>query len=193
MRRGRRSRIGLIGVQRLAVGKGDDYNRTVGVDGRLGLSDAFTVDLWGGKTETPNRGNDDLAFSALATYQTRDWNNTVRFLQTGSDFNPEVGFLNRLGGYRYLESSVIRLVRRPSWTRVRQWNPHTTFRGYFGLDGYYQSGQIHIDMTEVTFNSGGRFGPELNVYHEGLQQPFQIAHSELLSAMLRPLLPRRLP
>jgi hypothetical protein len=58
---------------------------------------------------------------------------------------------------------------------VRQWNPHTNFRGYFGLDGYYQNGQIHIDATEVEFNSGARFGPEFNVYHEGLQQPFQIS------------------
>ncbi|MEO6446367.1 MAG: DUF5916 domain-containing protein [Gemmatimonadaceae bacterium] len=172
---GRRSRVGMIGVQRLAVGDADNHNRTFGVDGRVGLSDAFTVDLWGGKTETPNRGNDDLAYSGLATYQTRDWNNTVRFLQAGRDFNPEVGFLNRQGGYRYTEASVMRLVRRPSWTRVRQWNPHASFRGYFGLDDFYQSGQIHIDMTEVTFANGGRFGPEVNVYHEGLQVPFRIA------------------
>ena len=179
---GRRSRVGLIGVQRQSVGHSDDYNRTFGVDGRLGVSDAFTVDVWGGKTETPNRGSDNLAYSALATYQTRDWSNTVRVLQAGSDFNPEVGFLNRLGGYRYLETTAMRLVRRPTWTRVRQWNPHTSFRGFFGLDNFYQSGQVHVDLTEVTFNNGGRFGPEVNVFHEGLQRPFRIAPKVTLPA-----------
>jgi hypothetical protein len=43
------------------------------------------------------------------------------------------------------------------------------------MDGYYQNGAIHVDVTEVEFNSGARFGPELNITHEGLQVPFQIA------------------
>ncbi|MCC7054548.1 MAG: carbohydrate binding family 9 domain-containing protein [Gemmatimonadaceae bacterium] len=180
---GRRSRVGVIGVQRMGLGDADgDHNRTFGIDGRLGLSDAVTFDAWGGKTLTPGRGHDDLAFSTLATYSTRDWNNSVRYLQTGRDFNPEVGFLNRAGGYRFIETTVLRNVRNPSWTHVRQWNPHTSVRGYYGLDGFLQSGQVHIDMTEVTFNNGGRVGPEVNIYREGLQQPFEIAPGVVLPA-----------
>ncbi len=181
---GRRSRLGLIGVQRLGLGNAPstDHNRTYGVDGRLGLSDAVTVDAWAGKTETPGRGSDDIAFSSLASYTTRDWSNSVRVLQAGKDFNPEVGFLNRTGGYRYLESTVMRLIRNPAWTNVRQWNPHMSYRGYYGLDNYFQSGQVHIDLTEVTFNNGGRFGPEVNWYHEGLQRPFTIAPGVTLPA-----------
>jgi len=173
---GRRSRLGVIGVQRMAIGGASaDHNRTFGIDGRIGVSDAFTFDWWGARTETPSRGRDDAAFSGLATYSTRDWSNTVRFVQAGRDFNPEAGFLNRLGGYRYVESTIMRYVRDSSWTNIRYWNPHVSYRGYYGLDGYYQSGQIHIDMTDVTTNGGGHFGPELNVFHEGLQQPFTIA------------------
>ena len=173
---GRRSRVGVIGVQRMGLGdNADDHNRTYGVDGRLGVNDAFTLDWWGGRTESPTLHRDDAAYSALASYTTREWSNTARIVQAGRDFNPEVGFLNRAGGYRYVELALMRLVRNDAWTHVRQWNPHTSFRGYYGLDGYYQSGQIHVDMTEFTFNDGGRFGPELNFYHEGLQQPFTIA------------------
>ena len=180
---GRRSRIGLIGVQRLGLGDvGPDHNRTYGVDGRIGVNDAVTVDWWGGKTQSPGRGNDDLAFSSLASYTTRDWSNSARVVQAGRDFNPEVGFLNRSGGYRYVETTVMRLVRRPQWTHVRQWNPHMSYRGYYGLDNFFQSGQLHIDVTEVTFNNGGRFGPEVNVYHEGLQKPFTIAPGVTLPA-----------
>ena len=180
---GRRSRVGLIGVQRLGLGdSGPDHNRTYGVDGRLGLSDAVTVDWWGGKTQTPGKGRDDLGFSTFAGYTTRDWSNSLRIVQVGRDFNPEVGFLNRAGGYRYLEGIAMRLVRRPTWTNVRQWNPHVSYRGYYGLDNYFQSGQVHFDLTEVTFNNGGRFGPEVNWYHEGLQAPFTIARGVTLPA-----------
>ena len=172
----KRSRIGAIAVQRMGLGDATgDHNRTYGIDGRVGVSDAFTVDWWGGRTESPKRGHDDAGYSVLASYSTRDWNNSARFLQTGHDFSPEVGFLNRRGGFRFAESTIMRYVRNSSWTHVRYWNPHVSFRGYYGLDGFFQSGQLHVDLTDVTLNSGAHFGPELNVYHEGLQQPFTIA------------------
>lgn len=171
-----RSRIGVIGVQRMRTGNGDDYNRVFGTDGRLGLGQAWTFDWWGAKSETPGRSGSELAYSSRLEYKTRDWNNTVRILEVGSGFNPEVGFLNRPAGFRFYEVSGMRLVRSSKWTRVRQWNPHANFRGYFGMtDNFYQSGQIHVDMTEAEFNSGARFGPELNIFHEGLQAPFDIA------------------
>ena len=179
---GRRSRIGVIGVQRMATGDAGDLNRTYGVDGRVGLADAWTMDWWGSKTETPGRSGDDLAWSARAAYLTSNWSNSARFMQVGADYNPEVGFLNRTAGYRFTEVQSMRLVRRDSWKHVRQWNPHVTWREYYGLDGFHQSGQWHLDFTEMEFNTGGRFGPELNIFHEGLQRPFTIARGITLPA-----------
>ena len=54
------------------------------------------------------------------------------------------------------------------------------YRGYYGLDGYWQEGRIHIDVTEVELANGGRLGPEVNVEHQGLQQPFAIANNVTL-------------
>ena len=188
---GRRSRIGIIGVQRMAVGTRlapagaslpDDVNRTLGVDGRLGLGDAWTIDAWSAMTETPKRNGDDFAGSVRAVYLTHDWNSSVRLIRVGADFNPEVGFLNRTPGYSLTEVQIMRMVRNPSWKHVREWNPHITVREYYGLDGFHQSGQWHLDFTEVAFQSGGRFGPEVNLYHEGLQKPFTIAPGVTLPA-----------
>ena len=176
----RRSRVGALAVQRMATDSSGDHNRTYALDGRIGVGDAWTLDWWGAKTETPRRTGDDLGASARLGYQTADWSNSVRYLQVGEDFNPEVGFLNRRDGYRFYELAVMRLVRNPSWRHVRVWNPHANYRGYFGLDGVYQSGQIHIDFTEVEGNSAGRFGPELNIYHETLQHSFAISRSVTL-------------
>lgn len=170
-----RSRLGAIAVQRLATNDSDDRNRSYGIDGRIGIADAWTVDWWGAKTETPALSGDDLGYSVRAGYQTGDWSNSVRFVQVGEDFNPEVGFLNRLGGYRFYDVGFMRIVRKPSLKWLKQWSPHVNYRAYYGLDGFYQSGQIHVDLTELDFADGGRFGPELNFYHEGLQQPFAIA------------------
>jgi hypothetical protein len=175
-----RSRVGLIAVQRLASGNSDDVNRTYGADGRIGVGEAWTFDWWGAKTQTPERSGNDFAYNGRAAYQTDRWSNSLRYTEVGEDFNPEVGFLNRLGGYRFYEASVMRLVRDPDLKWLKQWNPHFTYRGYYNLDGYYSSGQMHIDLTEVEFAGGGRFGPELNIYHEGLQQPFEIASGRVL-------------
>jgi hypothetical protein len=179
---GRRSRVGAIGVQRLARDTSGDHNRTVGLDGRLGIGDDWTVDWWGARTETPGRGNDDLGFSTRVAYETDRWNNNVRYVQLGSDFSPELGFLNRAGGYRYYETMIQRQVRPRTRSWLRTWNPHVTYRGYFLLDGFRQSEWFHFDMTEVQLASGARFGPDANSYREGLQEPFEIAPGVSLPA-----------
>ncbi|MFN8582829.1 MAG: DUF5916 domain-containing protein [Gemmatimonadaceae bacterium] len=176
----RRSRVGVLAVQRMSTDSSGDHNRTYAADGRIGVGDAWTVDWWGAKTETPGLTGNDLAGSVRLGYQTSKWNNGMRYVEVGSDFNPEVGFLNRTGGYVYYEPSLMRIVKNPKWKHVRTWNPHVNWRGYYDRQGYYQSGQVHIDLTEVEGNNGGRFGPEVNVYHEGLQSPFEIAPGVIL-------------
>jgi hypothetical protein len=177
-----RSRVGVIAVQRMATHESRDRNRTYGVDGRIGIGDAWTIDWWGAKTQTPGLTGNDFGYSARANYQTLAWNNTVRFVQVGDEFRPDVGFLNRAGGYRYYDVGFMRIVLKPEWTWLKQWNPHANYRAYYGLDGYYQSGQVHIDLTEIELANGGRFGPEFNIHHEGLQQPFAIARNVTLPA-----------
>jgi hypothetical protein len=171
---GRRSRIGAIGVGRIATSDGGDHNWTAGVDGRIGIGDPVTIDWWLAATETPRLSSgSNLGYSARLGYQTREWNNSVRFMSVGEDFNPEVGFLSRQD-YRYLEASVMRYVPIPAWEWLRYALPHVTYRGSFGLDGVYESGYLHID-PELEFANGGRVGPELNIQHETLREPFEIS------------------
>jgi hypothetical protein len=181
---GTRSRVGLIGVQRLAIDGGDASNRngTYGVDARLGVGEAWTFDAWSAKTATPQLLGDDYGFSGRANYATASWSNTARVVRVGTAFNPEVGFLNRAGGYEFYELALMRIVRDADLKWLKQWNPHTSYRGYYRPDGYWQSGQVHIDLTELEFAKGGRFGPEVNVFHEGLANPFAIASNVTLPA-----------
>src|SRR6266571_7463077 len=52
-----RSRIGVIAIQRTATAKSGDWNRVTGVDGRIGIHDAWTIDWWGAASATPGRSS----------------------------------------------------------------------------------------------------------------------------------------
>jgi len=176
-----RSRLGIMAVQRQSTADGADHNRTFAIDGRVGLGQRWTSDLWAARTATPGRTGDANAYSARLAYQTNVWNHSVRAAQVGEDFNPEVGFLSRPAGYRAYDVSAMRLVRKPEWAWFRQWNPHVNYRGVFGArDDFYQTGYFHIDLTEIELANSTRFGPEYNISREGLQQPFTIAPGVVL-------------
>ena len=177
-----RSRFGVIGVQRTSLDSSASRNGTYGADARVGVGDAWTLDMWGARTVTPRAGGDEYGFSARANYATAAWNNTARIVRVGESFNPEVGFLNRTGGYEYYELAFMRLVRNPALAWLKQWNPHASYRGYYQPDGSWSSGQAHVDLTEMEFANGGRFGPELNLFHEGLEAPFEISTGVVLPA-----------
>src|SRR5216117_4082120 len=83
-----RSRIGVIAIQRTATAKSGDWNRVTGVDGRIGIHDALTIDWWGAASAAPGRDRDASAFSARLAYQTGSWNNLARIIQVGRDFDP---------------------------------------------------------------------------------------------------------
>lgn len=177
---GKRSRVGVIGVQRMATGNTDDWNRVLGVDGRLGVADAWTFDWWAAHSSEPGPDGDPAAFSARLGYDTPHWMNVLRFIQVGSDFNPEVGFLNRTGGYRYYEAGLFWKHRVPSVPWVKEWIPHLNYRGYYRPNGFWQEGRLHIDMGQVDLANGGTVGPEVNIEHQGLEVPFAIASTVTL-------------
>jgi hypothetical protein len=162
-------------VQRMATAQTGDWNRVFGVDGRVGIGDPWTVDWWGAASSEPGPDGDEAAYSARLGYETQRWSNVARFIQVGSGFDPEVGFLNRGGGYRYYELGLMWKQRFPGVPWLKEWLPHASYRGYNALDGFWQEGRLHLDLTEFDLANGGRFGPEVNVEHQGLEQPFAIA------------------
>ncbi|PYP14243.1 MAG: hypothetical protein DMD54_14505 [Gemmatimonadetes bacterium] len=178
-----RSRIGAIAVQRMATGQSGDWNRVLGVDGRIGIHDAWTIDWWGAGSADPGPADRDIAaYSGRVGYETQHWSNVARLIHVGSDFNPEVGFLNRGGGYDYYEAGVMWKKRFPSIPWIKEWIPHVNYRGYYDLNGFWQEGRIHIDVTEFDLANGGRIGPEMNIEHQGLTKPFAIDSNVTLPA-----------
>ncbi|WP_353265351.1 DUF5916 domain-containing protein, partial [Gemmatimonas sp.] len=75
---GARSRLGVMAVQRLSTEDAGNVNRTFALDGRLGLGQKWTTDVWAAKTSTPGRTGDDMAYSARAAFATNVFNANAR-------------------------------------------------------------------------------------------------------------------
>jgi hypothetical protein len=71
---GARSRLGVMAVQRLSTEDAGNVNRTFAIDGRLGLGQKWTTDVWAAKTSTPGRTGDDMGYSLRAAFATNVFN-----------------------------------------------------------------------------------------------------------------------
>ena len=175
----RRSRIGAIAVSRLNTDSTGDYNVTFGADGRLGVSDALTLDGFAARSETPGEDRPALSWYLGASYSTRQWEMGAAVRQVDQGFNPEVGFLER-PAFRFYSLRVLRHLRTPRLSWFRETRPHISFRQYDDPDGHPQSRLIHID-SHMLFANGAFFEfPGLNFVREGFRTPFTIAPGVVL-------------
>jgi hypothetical protein len=169
-----RSSLGALFVNRIGTGSSageDNWNRTWGVDGKLGLGRYFTLTSYAARTETPNRSGREHAFSGRAEYQRSGGRIWLGYTEVGEEFNPEVGFLRR-DAYRNLDTGWFLNLRNDiSW--LRELRPHITYQGYWDFDGFKETENIHFD-SHVDFENGTYFSPAVNRTVEGLKVPFEI-------------------
>ncbi len=178
-----RSRIGGIFVSRLNTNSTSDYNLTYGVDGRLGIGQDLTFDGWAGLTTTPlPSGTPDLregfnhgeyGYAGTGNFRSRDLEMSAGYRQIGSEFNPEVGFVNR-SAYRYGSGRVLYHLRTDGVDWFREFRPHISGNAFWSLRGFNESYYVHID-SHFAFESGAEIHlPGWNLTGEGLVAPFQI-------------------
>jgi hypothetical protein len=170
-----RSAVGALFVNRQAtghLGADDDWNRTFGLDGRLGIARYGQVAGFVARTSTPGRDRDDHAFQLGAQWDSPGWWVFGKYSEVGEGFNPEVGFLRRQG-YRKPEFLVFRRRRMNGWMGLHEIRPHVSYSGYFKPDGFHESGFLHMD-NHFEWKSGFEFHTGVNVTKEGLRAPFEI-------------------
>ena len=124
-----RSGIGAMFVNRTATGdlsRSDDWNRTFGVDARVGVGEHFTMAGFGARTETPGLSGRDFAYNVDSEYDDGTHRAGFEYGRTGEAFNPEVGFLEKEGGYRRFHVRYHETMRQQKirdWG-FREWQPH---------------------------------------------------------------------
>jgi hypothetical protein len=172
-----RSSLGAIFVSRDATGRQSDLpdnNRTYGIDGRWGIGEYGLVSGFVAKTSTPGLDGKDQSWSLTGDYDSEDWNLSAGYLDVGEHFNPEVGFLNRSGGYRNKSARALRRYR-PQTSRIGllEIRPHVSYNGYWNQDGFQQTGFLHVD-NHLVWKNGYELHTAVNFTTEGLLRPYEI-------------------
>ncbi len=174
---GNRSAIGGIIVNREGDGSHtvraqDDYNRSYGLDGRWSISNALQMSGFVAKTETPGRRGKDHAYKIALDQDTENWANSFAYTQVSEDFNPQVGFLRRRA-YRRGQFRLFRRVRPQDSYGLQELRPHISYSGFWDLDGFYESGFLHVD-NHFEWKNGHEIHTGINFVHEGVKTPFDI-------------------
>jgi hypothetical protein len=170
-----RSSIGAIFTNRQATGDlaGDnEYGRTIGLDGKIGIGMTSVVSGFMAKTETPGVGDGDYAYNFRSQTNRPQWDLNFGYQEVGDGFNPAIGFLSRRG-YRKPDISLMTRFRPKDFINIQELRPHSTFRGFWGLDGFQETGFLHLD-NHWQFRDSTEVHTGMNLTREGVRTPFEI-------------------
>ena len=98
-----RSYIGGIFTNRSATGRNagsNDWGRTFGLDGKWGMSPRLTFSGFAARTETPGTTKRQHAVDTSLSYNASLRRDYIGYTEVADGFNPEMGFIQRVGGYR---------------------------------------------------------------------------------------------
>ena len=170
-----RSSVGGLFVNRLSTGASalsSDYNRTYAVDGRWGIGQNGLVQGFVGRTQTPGYDGRDHAMSLAGTYNSEAWRINSGYQENGEDFNPEVGFLRRSGGFRKYDLGVNNRTRPEGFLKFQELTPHMSFSRFWTLDGIMESSYQHYHLMgqfEDSSTVGVNFDPRSEVVFEAFE------------------------
>lgn len=182
-----RSNVGAIFVGRHTTGQvpgapgQTDRNGAFAADGRLGIGQSGLISGFVARTATPGVSSSQHAFQIRAQNDTQPLTLTLAFTETGRNFNPEVGFLSRRGGFRKLEASAFSRLRPKRLSKFQEIRPHSLYRAYWNHDGFQETGYWHIDSHWELKNSA-EIHTGMNVTREGVVRPFELYPGVLVPA-----------
>ena len=171
-----RSSLGGLFVNRQATGRlagAGDYNRTYAVDGRMGFGRNGDVQGFVGRTETPGRRGRDHAYNLGVNWESQTWRLQGGFMESGDDFNPEVGFTRRVG-FRKVDAGVFHTWRPENFLNSFELRPHVTFNRFWDFDGFMETSLLHID-NRWEFEDSSILITAWNVRGEGVKEAFTVS------------------
>ena len=171
-----RTYFGGMVTRKKGLGDAGYINQSYSVDGALGIGDAIQLIGFAARTD-PAPGikgnNDSYAYVLEANRNTQSFTNQIRYSEVGKNFNPEMGFVKRLG-YRKVLFRILNRTRPKDFFGILELRPHITYWGYWKLeDGFQETGFLHID-NHWEFRNGFRIDTGINFTKEGVVDSFQI-------------------
>jgi hypothetical protein len=172
-----RSRIGAIFINKQtnlfdqAPASLDSFNRTFGADMTLSLHPAFAVSGFLAQTSSPGITDDQRGGYLNATWRDSSWRVYGEISDLQDNFNPEVGFVPRLG--IQTKKAHFEYNPRPDRFGIRVLEPMVNAVFTEDQTGRLLTRQIH-NMLGIRFQNGARALFWYNDWFERLDQPFTV-------------------
>jgi hypothetical protein len=165
-----RSQVGALFINKDS-GEGH-YNRTYAADMTLALTSALTVDGFVAATETAGLSGDNFGGHLRAGWLDQSWRIYAEHTDLEDNFNPEVGFVPRVGMRR--TKAHMEFNPRPGILGIRMMDPMTYIMYITDQTGRLMSRQHH-NMIGTYFQNGASFVIQYNRYFERLDDPFRVS------------------
>ena len=108
-----RSHIGAIATNLIKLGSEKYSNEVVALDAKWGIGEVSQIDGYTAISKTPSLDKKkSYAFRVQASSTGKMFSNALSYTEIGEDFNPEMGFLKRTGGYRKWSGRIFTRLRK---------------------------------------------------------------------------------
>jgi len=179
-----RGAIGLMATSKADL-KGDDFNRALGVDAYLPLGRHTTLIGYLAGTQNQDEtlsgrllsADRNLAANLSLEYRTDRWAFSSSYASIGEHFNPEVGFVRRLG-YRNTKASAS-FSPRPDLAAIRQLTYSVSGRYRTGHDGTMLDRGVSASWG-VQFENSSRFSLGISRGEEYLDFDWEVRDGYLI-------------
>jgi hypothetical protein len=172
-----RSNFGGIFVNRQGLGDlapADDFNRAYAVDAAWQATTNGRLFAFFARTDSPTaKGGSDYAGRAYYNYAGPVWSSALGYSQVGSNFNPEVGFLQRRA-YRRVESRYGFAYQPKRWPSIRRLVSTLNYNVYLDLENKLESMFGHWHVFEIQPLRGGRITYTMDIQQDRPRQPFTV-------------------
>lgn len=169
-----RTALGAVLVNRKGLETSDDFNRTVAVDGKLGLGRKARLSGFYARSAGTNDTINEHAFKLDAQYVWNNWDINTAYTEVGEGFNPEVGFLLRTA-FRKPQARILYHLRPENEnSNFLELRPHISYEGFWNFEGFQETGFMHID-NHWEFKSGLEIHTGFNFTTEGVVDSFEIS------------------
>lgn len=174
---GKRTTVGGGFISRYGMGLDSANSNTVIVaDSKIGLGNKAQITGYVAKSETSDLEDREVSFQIKTQYEWDGLNAIIGYTEVQENFNPEVGFLGRSGGFRKPEFLVLKQVRpKNDWLGgILELRPHVSYRGFWDFEGNQVTGFLHVD-NHWEWKSGFEVHTGVNFTKEAIFTDFPIA------------------
>ncbi len=169
----KRSSIGAMFTNRSAAASVPGSNQGYGVDAAFSFFQNVGVGAYYARTETPRRHEDDDSYQGLVDYAADRYGAHLEYLKVGTNFNPEVGFVSRVGFRRTY--GTLRFSPRPASIKaVRKFTYQGSFDHFDNGAGVLET-QIAAGSFNTEFENSDTFTVTATREYELLVRPTPVA------------------